>query len=384
MSVAQPDFLDAFVCGAKAAADAYCADGAGNETHTAVTSWKAFTKTLFLPCLRPLDPVTTPLSTKLEEVDLVRAYAWWRVTQCGTSPPTVRQYVGIINAWHERVTGVYLAASMPFHSVFTMLQGLEVLEGRPPPKKDRVGCRPRDLRVGIDRLYSPAIPLHVNYATSMEIGHAGILRACEYVRGKRKVFDPSRGSASRADVTFELDASGEAIGCCFHAVNLKAKGVERFRKLPHYLPMDGGYLSPGRMLLYLTEIVDWVPKSERSSTPMFRDPASNEQLHIDGLRTELRKVMQAAGRPPRKVGTHSLRIGGATARKFVGGSRRHLMAAGKWSSAAYLAYLRQCKAESLSLVQAACGADVDDFANEFFDIEYDPEMRAFAGSDDEE
>jgi hypothetical protein len=36
---------------------------------------------------------------------------------------------------------------------------------------------------------------------------------------------------------------GEAIGCCLMAVNSKAKGVEKFRKLPHYLPMDGGYLS---------------------------------------------------------------------------------------------------------------------------------------------
>ena len=218
----------------------------------------------------------------------------------------------------------------------------------------------------------------------METGHAGVLRACEYVGGKKKIFDPERGSATRADVVFELDRSGEAIGCCFYAVNSKAKGVERFRKLPHYLPMDGGYLSPGRMLLYLIEVADWVPRSERASTPLFRDPASNEQLHIDNLRSELRKIMKTAGRSPARVGTHSLRIGGATARKFVGGSRRHLKAAGKWSSSAYLKYLHECRAESLSLAQAACGADVDDFENEFLDVEFDPELQAFAGSDDED
>jgi hypothetical protein len=117
-----------------------------------------------------------------------------------------------------------------------------------------------------------------------ETGHGGCLRACEYVRGARKKCDPERGSASRADVSFEFDACGEPISCCVMVANSKARGAERFRRLPHYLPMDAGYLSPGRMLYFLAEVADRVPLDQRRITPLFRDPATSQQITIATLR----------------------------------------------------------------------------------------------------
>jgi hypothetical protein len=381
MMVSQPGFLEAFAEVAKKADDASFHDNAGGATHTAVTSWIAFCRALGVPSLRPRDPVSTPLYERLCEMDLVKAWAWWKV-QCGASPSTVRNYLSILNTWHDRVTGVGLAGNMSHHSVIRFLGGLSILRGAPPPKKLRAGIRPKDLRAGIDKLYDPASPKEVNFAAAMTSGFGAALRACEYVRGKRKRFDPDRGSMSRADVVFEFDADGELVSACLMAVNAKAKGAEKFRKLPHYLPIDGKYVSPGRMLYYLVVVVDPVPTELAASTPMFRDPGTGAQIDIDKLRSEVRRVMRAAGRPPEAYGTHSLRIGRATATAFVGGDESDIKDSGKWSSQQYLKYVRERRAEALRLGKLACGADVDDFENEFLGIELDPDLNEYADSSD--
>ena len=50
----------------------------------------------------------------------------------------------------------------------------------------------------------------------------------------------------------------------------------------------------------------------------------------------------------------------------------------------YLKYVRERRAESLRVAKLACGADVDDFENEFLAIEQDPVSMAMADSSDED
>ena len=383
MRVMQPGFLEAFTEAAQRADDASFHDNQGANSHTAVTSWISMCKALGIAALRPLDPVSSSLYEKLCEIDVVKVWAWWKV-QCGAAPPTVRNYLSILNGWHERRTGVGLAGNMSHHSVVRLLNGLSILRGAPPPKKLRAGVRPKDLRAGIDKVYISGSPADVNLATAMTAGFGAALRACEYVRGKRKCFDPERGSMSRADVVFEFDDDGELTSACLMAVNSKAKGAEKFRKLPHYLPIDGKFVSPGRLLHYLVKVADPVPAELAYITPMFRQPRNGQQIDIDELRTELRRVMRAAGRPPSAYGTHSLRIGRATATAFVGGDELDIKDSGKWSSQQYLKYVRERRAEALRLGKLACSAEVDDFENEFLGIELDPDLNAFADSSDED
>ena len=94
--------------------------------------------------------------------------------------------------------------------------------------------------------------------------------------------------------------------------------------------------------------------------------------------------MKAAGRLPSLYGTHSLRIGGGTARAFVGGDPLDIKDAGKWSSDAYLRYVRARREECLRLATLACGAAVDDLEQEFFAIEIDPALEAWDYSDVED
>ena len=125
------------------------------------------------------------------------------------------------------------------------------------------------------------------------------------------------------------------------AISCKARGVEARRKLPRFLPMDGVFLGPGRMLLLLTSQMDPVPEHQAASTPLFRD-ANGKPFRMDYVRTRLRRVMNAAGRDGSKYGVHSLRIGGGTAMNYQHAPRATIKAAGVWSSDAYMAYLRAC------------------------------------------
>ena len=153
-------------------------------------------------------------------------------------------------------------------------------------------------------------------------------------------------------------------------VNCKARGVEARRKLPRHLPARGSYLSPGVLLWLLTEVVDPVPSSQRSTTPLFRDPSRADDpvtrgiITTDQLRSVVRLVMSAAGKDGSAYGAHSLRIGGATARAFLGEDVMDTKAVGTWSSDAYKRYLRERKAQMLSVSRGVCSAVVDDFEND--------------------
>ena len=58
------------------------------------------------------------------------------------------------------------------------------------------------------------------------------------------------------------------------------------------------------------------------------------------VRARLNIVLKALGRDPAKYSTHSFRIGGATAAAIQGASDAQLRMLGRWSSSAFLSYIR--------------------------------------------
>ena len=376
MVVAQPGFLERAAVGVTAARNASYHDGEGGDTHTAVKSWMQFTvRGLRIACLRPLDP-NAPLSRKLQEVDLVEAWAWWLVA-CSVEGQsrhpnyeTVGQYVGTVNAWHERKTGVHLAGNFPLTRVYKMLDGYARLQGTAPIRRKRVGCRPHELARGLSIALNPSSPRDLNLASCMESGLVACSRGGEVTSNKRGgAFDPVV-HPTRADVSFVWAPDGTLEEAIMQTVNCKARGVEARRKLPRHLPARGSYLSPGYLLWLLTEVVDPVPPNQRSATPLFRDPSRADDpvtrgiITTDQLRSVVRLVMSAAGKDGSAYGAHSLRIGGATARAFLGEDVMDTKAVGTWSSDAYKRYLRERKAQMLSVSRGVCSAVVDDFEND--------------------
>ena len=154
-------------------------------------------------------------------------------------------------------------------------------------------------------------------------------------------------------------------------VNSKARGIEARRKVPVTLPMRGAYLSPGHMLWKLDRLVDPVPDGLRAATPLFRDPATNRILTVDGIRASLRAILSNIGRDGSTYGAHSLRIGGATAMAFCQAiSAEIIKDVGRWNSdAPYLRYIRECRGQYMSYMTRICSADVDDMEADHLDLD---------------
>ena len=371
MAVRQPGFLEAYQAGVAAARAAACASGDGNTSHPAVQHYCRFMSLgLNASIRRVLDPLTTPLERKLQEVDLIECFAWWLHTQVGVNTETAWSYVTVVNAWHDRWFHVPLAAGMPLARVRKMLESLQVLSGQPVARRRRIGVRPQHLAAGISAALQPRDnALHANVAAMMESALVGIARAGELVSTRSSLAFTRVRHPSRADVAFEYDARGQPVSCTIWIVNSKARGAERFRKLPVALPMDGKYLSPGRALHHLLYVVDPTPAHSAASIPLFRDPRTGGILTVTYIRSMLRSCMAAIGRDATVYGAHSLRIGGATALAFLGVPGDQIQAAGRWHSGAYLSYLRQTRGRALRNLTLVASAETDDMESDFVAID---------------
>jgi len=368
LMASQPQFQAACSAGIEAARRAQCADGTGNTNSTAVRSWGRFTTYgLHTHMQRTEVRPDSPWIQRMAEVDVVESWAWWLVTQVGVAPSTAKDYMHTANAWHERWVGYGLGAGLPLTRVSRMLDGLARLQGAPPPRRLRIGVRPKHLRQAIDAGLDTLDPLNANYATAFEVCLVAIARAGEVASGlPQGAFDVSR-HPSRADLTFEYDTAGNPISATIMIVNSKARGIEARRKVPVTLPMHGTYLSPGYRLWLLDRSIDPVPNGSRATTPLFRDPATNSILTVDGLRASLRAILSNIGRDGSTYGAHSLRIGGATAMAFCHASAEVIKDVGRWNSDAYLRYIRECRGDYMSYMTRICSADVDDMEADHLD-----------------
>ena len=373
MAAAQPGFLESYREGAVRAHNASCKDGQGNNSHTAVQHWGRFTvQGLKLSMLRPLDPMTTSLPIKLGEVDIVEAFAWWLVTHVGVNTETAWSYAMVVNAWHHRATGVYLAANHPLVRVQKMLDGMQRLTGAPVPRRKRIGVRPEHMQRAISARYGidARSARDSNWAALFETAIVTLARAGELASnlpgGK---FVPAR-HPSRADVHFKYDAHGQPCKCSIWIVNSKARGAEALRKLEVHVPMCGKFLSPGVRLFDLIHHVDPVSPELAASTPLFRDPTNGGRiLTVDAVREEIRALMCGIGRVGTLYGAHSMRIGGATALAFLVAAPEAIKAHGRWRSDAYMRYVRERERECMFYTRGICGADVDDYEADYLDFE---------------
>ena len=251
-----------------------------------------------------------------------------------------------------------------------MLTSLQVLSGQPVSRRRRIGVRPRHLAAGISAALQPSVDaLHANVASMMECALVAIARAGELVSTRASLHFTRSRHPSRADVVFDYDASGRPVGCTLWIVNSKARGAERFRKLPVALPMTGRYLSPGAALYHLMYVVDPTPAHSAASIPLFRDPRTGGILNVSFIRSMLRSCMVAIGRDGTVYGAHSLRIGGATALAFLGVPGEQIQAAGRWHSGAYLAYLRQTRGRALRNLTLVASAETDDMEADFVAVD---------------
>ena len=95
-------------------------------------------------------------------------------------------------------------------------------------------------------------------------------------------------------------------------------------------------------------------------TPAFRDPSTGLAITTEQFMRVLRSILAQIGLSPMLFGTHSLRIGSATALFVRGGDELTIKTMGVWSSDAFLKYIRSNLVRVLQLGSRGCSANVTD------------------------
>ena len=337
------------------------ADKQSGSTHTGVRAWFSFCEDVMgVPADRPLDPQSTPLWEKLEDEWLAMRFVCALVQDRGISPTSAYQYFCAVQGWHARKHGVKLCAGLKLERLPQMLKGLRRITGEQPRRKRR-GISPQQLRRGMDLLFDPSVPAHANIRAALAVALQGLLRSAEFST-KGGTFDIDR-TIRRSDIdTIDKSKLVLMIAPCKNMHHLSG------RTCPLVLGAGGSFIDAVAEVNNLLSI-DAVHPRQSASTPMFRDPMTNKPLSYEFVLQVIKRIMLAIGEDPAHFGTHSLRIGGATALFAAGANETVIRTMGRWSSDIHRIYVRACFEQCCSWSAKAGSAIVSDLAAEFDEVD---------------
>ena len=224
-------------------------------------------------------------------------FVMWLVESRDILASTAANYVGSVQGWHLRRTGVKLAAGMRLARVAEMVKGLRRLRGD-PGRRVRRGVSPDVLRAQMDAMLDPRTVDGANMRAALSLGFQGLLRGAEFtVRGRQ--WDPAR-DMSRADVA-ELSAERAVV------MMLPCKNMQHLNGKTVPLVVGGGGLfidAPAELRNLLT--VDPVYGDRATRTPLFRH-ADGSAITEAQVRDMIKRLMQRAGASPAEFGAHERR-----------------------------------------------------------------------------
>ena len=328
-----------------------------------VKHWKAFCAGEATPHDRPVDP-NSPLWVKLEEELLAMQFVCALVQDRGVTVGTAASYFGQVQGWHVKEHGIKLAAGMKLGRLPAMLKGLRRAFGE-APRAVRRGIAPQALRRAMDLLMPDrSNPTHANIRAALAVALQGLLRSAEFACDPGTKWNGLR-NLSRADIA----------QCTPERLVLMMLPCKNMRHLsgktcPLIIGAGGEFIDAVEEVRNMLA-VDPVPAHAAGDTPLFRDPSTNEPLRTHHLRDLIRRMMAAVGEStPSDFGTHSLRIGGATALFAAGADETVIRTMGRWSSDCYRLYVRACFESTLKWSARAGSQVVHDLAGEFDEVDF--------------
>ena len=342
--------------------NASMASGDMGRESTGVRAWRSFCKEERTPHDRPVDP-NAPLWAKLEEEMLAMQFCCALVKDRGVQVSTAACYFGQVQGWHSKEHGIRLAAGMKLSRLPAMLKGLRRVVGD-APRAIRRGIAPAALRKAMDLLLDPRNPAHANIRAALSVALQGLLRSAEYACDPGVAFKPPR-NLTRADIA----------ECTEERLVLMMLPCKNMRHLtgktcPLVIGAGGQYIDAVAEVRNMLA-VDPVASHAAGSTPLFRDPATGDALRTSHVRDLVRRLMAAVGETdPTQFGTHSLRIGGATALFAAGADETVIRTMGRWSSDCYRLYVRACFESTLKWSRLAGSTQVSDLAGEFDEVDF--------------
>ena len=336
------------------------ADGHRGRRHTGVKAFRAFCEdVLGVSPDRPLDPLTSSLIEKLEEEWLCMQFVCALVQDRGISPSSASVYFSAVQGWHGREHGVKLCAGLKLERLPQMLKGLRRVIGE-VPRAIRRGIAPDMLKRAMDLVLDPSRPDHANMRAALAVALQGLLRSAEYCGDVKQEL-----VLMRSDLV-EL-TERRAVIMMHPCKNMHHLGG---KTCPLVLGAGGQHIDCVWELNNLMQ-VDPIGKWESASeTPLFRDPRTNRQLSYDTMLGLVKTLMSAIGEDPGQFGTHSLRIGGATALFSMGASETLIRTMGRWSSDLHRLYTRACFEQCEEWSRKAGSAEVSDIAGTFDEVDF--------------
>ena len=341
-----------------ASLDKAAADGQRGRTHTGVKAFRTFCKdVLGVSPHRPLDPMNTPLIEKLEEEWLCMRFVCALVEERGITPTSASVYFSAVQGWHAREHGIKLCAGLKLERLPQMLKGLRRIVGE-EPRASRRGISPEKLKRAMDRRLDPTRPEDANMRAALVTALQGLLRSQEYCGCDKEEF-----VLRRSDVH---ELSDEQMILMIHPCkNMKHLAG---KTCPLVIGGGGSFVDATWEVQNLLK-VDRVRKELDGVTPLFRDPATGKQLSYNAVQRMIKELMHSIGEDPTEFGTHSLRIGGATALFAAGANETVIRTMGRWSSDLHRLYVRACFEQCCDWTRKAGSTKVSDLAGEFDEVD---------------
>ena len=332
-------------------------DGKRGRTHTGVKAWFSFCQdTMGTQAERPIDP-NEPLWVKLEEEWLAMRFIVALVEERGITTESARQYFSCVQGWHAREHGIKLAGGLKLERLPQMLKGLRRILGSEPTAIRR-GVAPQALRKAMDLLLDKKVPEHANIRAALATAFQGLLRSAEYCGTKGKLM------LTRSDIVMlDHDKMVVMMHPCKNMHHIGGKTC------PLVIGGGGSHIDAVAEVRNMLAVDPHVP-SEAKSTPLFRDPATNQPIGYEAMLAIVKRLMASVGDNPEHFGTHSLRIGGATALFAGGASETVIRTMGRWSSDLHRLYVRACFEQCCDWTRKAGSTPFDDMANSFEEVDF--------------
>ena len=342
------------------ALDKATSDGKRGYEKTGMRAWRAFCQDEGITPDRPMDP-HAPLWARLNEEWTAMRFVCGLVDERGISPSSAAVYFGHVQGFHAREFGVKLAGGLKLERLPQMLKGLRRIYGSGPARVRR-GISPQSLQQGMDILYSPDVPEHATIRAALSVAFTGLLRGAEFAVAPgsswRKEINLARGDI----VELTLRRLVIMMHPCKNMHHLTGKSV------PLVLGAGGTFIDPVREIINMIRL-NPVEEHLKASTPLFIK-ADGQALTTDDVMDIIRRIISVVNDDPTEFGTHSLRIGGATALFAAGADPTLIRTMGRWSSDIYRLYVRACFQRCADWTAKAGSTPVTDSVVEFGEVEH--------------
>lgn len=291
--------------------------------------------------------------------DSVEDFAVWlavfRPSGRQVSATSIGKYVSSVRAWYRRRRRAVLGLGADGSRVQDILKGYARAVTQ-PPKLERDGCTPSDLRAGMRAEVGSSVLRHVMWRALLSVAFTGLMRGCEVAlddaRGEQ--FDPEQHLLP-ADVSPFTQAGVRHARLRMR----KRKDMHVLRGKHDVVVLAGG----GRFIDAPAALAEWLAARAAHAVPahwpLFCEE-SGKMVSVSQVRDVVRRCMAAAGKPPERYGAHSLRIGAATAALAAGVEPQRIRLMGRWSSDVYEIYCRMSLQSALSVGAALTSATVSD------------------------